>query len=95
MNPFMQVTPGITEPELTELPLGTEAELTPGPNDVNPFRSEQERREVEEIITAQRERERRQGRTADRAGIDEPRETPPLEDVILGINEPADLPRLF
>lgn len=33
----MQPTPGITDPKLCVHPLGTEAELTPGPNDYNPY----------------------------------------------------------
>jgi hypothetical protein len=34
---FMECTPGITEPNLTAEPLGTEAEMTAGPADYNPF----------------------------------------------------------
>jgi hypothetical protein len=34
---MMRPTPGITEPKLTADPLGTEGELTPGPDDYNPF----------------------------------------------------------
>lgn len=34
---FMRVTEGITEPHFTMDPLGTEAEMTPGPDDQNPY----------------------------------------------------------
>jgi len=37
MQPFFQATPGITEPKFSRDPLGTEGELTPGPDDENPF----------------------------------------------------------
>lgn len=57
-NPLMRPTPGITEPNLTAEPLGTEAEMTPGPDDINPFRSERERRIVDEIEAQRRTRAR-------------------------------------
>lgn len=56
MERFMQTTPGITEPRLTKDPLGTEGELTPGPDDINPFRSVEEAEIVEEIEQKERER---------------------------------------
>jgi len=37
MQPFFQTTPGITEPDFARDPLGTEGELTAGPDDQNPF----------------------------------------------------------
>lgn len=37
---FMQCTPGITTPSLSREPLGTEGELTPGPDDENPYEDE-------------------------------------------------------
>jgi len=39
MNGFMQATPGITEPHLSRDPLGTEGEMSDGPDDVSPFDS--------------------------------------------------------
>lgn len=33
----MKPTPGITEPALSKHPLGTESEMTEGPDDYNPF----------------------------------------------------------
>jgi len=38
-------TPGITIPNFSSDPLGTEAELTPGPNDVNPYETASQRRD--------------------------------------------------
>ena len=38
MDPLLgRPTPGVTDPGLTELPLGTEGELTRGPDDWNPY----------------------------------------------------------
>lgn len=37
MNGFMQATPGITEPHLSRDPLGTEGEMTSGPDAESPF----------------------------------------------------------
>lgn len=48
-HPLMSASPGITEPNLTAEPLGTEGEMTPGPDHINPFRSEEERQIVEDI----------------------------------------------
>jgi len=42
-------TPGTTSVNLSPTPLGTEAELTPGPDDENPFEEAQELRERIEI----------------------------------------------
>lgn len=54
--PLMMTTPGITQMEFTKDPLGTEAELTSGPNDMNPFRSADER----EVVEAYKDKERQQ-----------------------------------
>lgn len=56
LPPLMQTTPGITQMEFTAEPLGTEGELTSGPNDANPFRSAEER----EIVEAYKAKERQQ-----------------------------------
>jgi hypothetical protein len=37
MRDLMHTTAGITEPRLTSEPLGTEGEMTGGPNDYVPF----------------------------------------------------------
>lgn len=39
-QPYMVTTTGITKPELTAEPLGTEGEMTPGPDDWNPYDEE-------------------------------------------------------
>lgn len=44
----MMTTPGITEKEFTKDPLGTEGELSLGPNDANPWRSIDEKEIVED-----------------------------------------------
>jgi hypothetical protein len=54
---LMHVTAGITEPNLSAEPLATEAEATTGPNHINPYRSEEERRIVEEIERVEREQQ--------------------------------------
>jgi len=46
-NSFMATTPGITEKRFTVDPLGTEGELTDGPDSANPFASAEEREIVE------------------------------------------------
>lgn len=48
--PLMQTTPGYTPKRFSKDPLGTEGELTEGPDDANPFRSADER----EIVLAYR-----------------------------------------
>jgi hypothetical protein len=53
----MQCNPGITTPNLTAEPLGTEGELTEGPDHINPYRSVQEREIVEQYKRKRRERE--------------------------------------
>jgi hypothetical protein len=57
LPPLMQTTPGITKMEFTQDPLGTEAELTSGPNDMNPFRSADEREVVEAYKAKEREQQ--------------------------------------
>jgi hypothetical protein len=53
---LMQCNPGVTYPNLSREPLGTEGELTEGPDHLNPYRSERERRMVDEIRQQRRER---------------------------------------
>ena len=65
----MQTTPGITIPHITEDPLGTEGELTVGPDGVNPFNSPEEA----DIVAAYRE------------GFNKPRfERVPIDDPTAG-----------
>jgi hypothetical protein len=40
-----QATPGLTPQTLTKDPLGTEAEMTPGPDDYNPYEDHAQRRD--------------------------------------------------
>jgi hypothetical protein len=54
-NPLMQATPGLTYPNITKEPLGTEGELTPGPDDLNPFEDPEA---AERIQALQQKRER-------------------------------------
>ena len=58
-NPLMHTSPGITEPNITRHPIGTEGEMTKGPDRVNPFRSVEEAEIVEEIERKERERAKR------------------------------------
>lgn len=53
----MKTTPGITTPNLTAEPLGTEGELSEGPDHLNPHRSVQEKEAVERYKRKRRERE--------------------------------------
>ena len=56
----MMTTPGITAKRFCRCPLGTEGELSPGPDELNPHRSIDEKELVEDY--KQREREhKRQG----------------------------------
>lgn len=59
---LMVTTPGITEKRFTKDPLGTEGELTLGPDDVNPFRSAQERDQYEAYKERLREQQTDQPR---------------------------------
>jgi hypothetical protein len=52
-DPLMHCTPGITKPALTAELLGTEGEMTPGPDEMNPYRSPEERAAVEETMQRQ------------------------------------------
>lgn len=54
---LMQTSPGITQKRLTADPLGLESEMSNGPDNLNPYRSVQEREMVEEIERKERERE--------------------------------------
>lgn len=54
--PLMVCTPGVTRKRFTLEPLGSEGEMTPGPDDSNPFRSAEER----EIVEAYRAKEAEQ-----------------------------------
>jgi len=55
LPPLMQTTPGITEKRFTIDPLGTEGELTPGPDEINPYNSLAEKEEIEDYKTRLRE----------------------------------------
>jgi hypothetical protein len=56
--PLMANTPGITTKRFTRGPLGDEGELTPGPDDANPFRGADDR-EVVEAYKAKFDRQQR------------------------------------
>lgn len=49
LPPFMQTSPGLTIANISSEPLATEGEATPGPDDINPYRSEEERQMVDQI----------------------------------------------
>jgi hypothetical protein len=68
LPPLMQTTPGITETRFTQDPLGTEGELTPGPDGANPFRSADER-EVVEAYKAKAEQQRQDSELFQTSGI--------------------------
>lgn len=53
---LMQVNIGMTTPNLSAEPLGTEGELSPGDDRANPYRSVQEAEYVEEVERKERER---------------------------------------
>jgi len=52
---FGFATPGITQPNFSADPLGTEGEMTPGPDKQNPFEEAQERAE-RQLIRERKER---------------------------------------
>lgn len=54
---LMATTPGITQQKFCACPLGTEGELTPGDDNHNPYRSADEREEVERVAKKEKERE--------------------------------------
>jgi len=60
-NPLRQPTPGITTPNLTAEPLGTAGEMTPGPDELDPYESPEAAREVAaieaEMAALERERQ--------------------------------------
>ena len=58
--PLMQTSPGITIPRFSQDPLGTEGELTAGPDDINPYNSVKEQEAVKQI-REQRRRKFRNG----------------------------------
>jgi len=51
----MQTSPGITVPKFSRDPLGTEGEMTVGPDNVNPYNSPDEKEIVDQIRAKQRE----------------------------------------
>lgn len=74
-------TPGATKPLLTKDPIGTEGEMTPGPDDETPFDKEEERRDWRRFRQTQ-------------AGREVPnRDTPPgtTPDFGTALNEPPVL----
>jgi len=56
-NPLMQATPGLTYPNITKEPLGTEGELTAGPDSLNPFEDPEAAERIQELQD-KRERQR-------------------------------------
>jgi len=68
-NPLMGTTPGITEKRFTADPLGTEGELSPGPDDKNPFRSAEEREIVEAYRAKAKEQEKGDGDLYETSGV--------------------------
>ena len=54
-DPLMLPSIGITEPKITKDPLGTEGELTAGPDEINPHNSVEEKEMVEAIEEKQRD----------------------------------------
>ena len=65
----MGTTPGITEKRFTQDPLGTEGELSPGPDDANPFRSAEEREIVEAYRAKAKEQEKADGDLYETSGV--------------------------
>ncbi|WP_246985016.1 hypothetical protein [Halorientalis marina] len=57
---LMVCTPGITAKRFTRDPIGTEGEFSPGDDRVNPYRSVDEREEVERV-KAKRDRQEKRG----------------------------------
>lgn len=47
--PVMMPTAGMTVPKFSRDPIGTEGELTPGPDDWNPYDEEIDRAEIQEM----------------------------------------------
>jgi len=68
LPPLMQTTPGFTQKRFTAEPLGSEGELTPGPDDANPYRSADER-EVVEAYQAKAEQQERENGTYQTSGL--------------------------
>jgi len=70
---LMQTTPGTTCKRFCRNPLGSEGEMTSGPDDMNPYRSADEREVVEQY--REKERAQRQGdlqlfKTSDKSAED-------------------------
>jgi hypothetical protein len=98
---LMQTTPGTTCKRFCQNPLGTEGELTPGADDQNPYRSADEREEVERV--AEKERQQRQGDlqlfktsrgTEDTGGVSHPLHTSSSDDTGAGDLPGFELPGL-
>jgi hypothetical protein len=53
---YMKASVGITEPNFTQDPLGTEGEMSVGPDSINPFRSAEEAEIIEQIKQKEREK---------------------------------------
>lgn len=62
-DPLMFPSVGITEPNFSRDPLGTEGEMSIGPDDINPYRSPEEREMVEQIKRKEREFAKRDNKT--------------------------------
>jgi len=54
-DPLMLPSIGITEPKITRTPLGTEGEMSAGPDEINPHNSVEEKEMVEEIEQKQQD----------------------------------------
>jgi hypothetical protein len=92
---LIHVTPGVTLPNFSRDPLATEGEMSEGPADLNPWRSERERRAVERI---KREEQAAQDDELYKTGSPEvdtrgPRDSPLLDPPgFWGTDVTADLP---
>lgn len=79
-QPYSRFTPGITIPNFSADPLGTEGEMTPGPDDLNPAVDPDARDEIERIKAKQKEYAKRDDkivRTVPFGGFDsDPSEEP-------------------
>lgn len=89
---LMVPTPGFTPKKFAKLPIASEGEATPGPDSVNPFRSEQERREIEEILQMREERKAKEVREGDGMLRTVPSERPFIS---FGETEGPELPPLM
>jgi hypothetical protein len=80
-NPLMQATPGLTYPNITKEPLGDEGELTPGPDDLNPF---------EDPEAAERIQALQQKREMQRAEQGEIVRTVPKDFEVVAVADPTE-----